>query len=625
MKNDLKSIFKLIKKDWRRLFWFEMFYKIIFVVVIWPLCSLLWRGTLSLSGIGYVSIDRMTKAMFNPLIIAVMLLIGCIFVFVLIYEISVLMVSYKYSYYDKRLSFIQMIVLGGKKTLRIFKPHNIMIVIISVCILCIMNVTMESSIINSIKIPEYIQLYIDSNKMLKTVLNLFFFLLLVGNIAFIFVYNFFFCENERALSAVKKSVRITKRNFFKVLGNFFVVKFIISFVILVGLIGIILIYVLLLSAFLYNNAVVAFLWTLYEVCGPILGCIVTEVTVVIDYALITVMYYKYCDKEDISFARELNRKDYRLLALFEKAKGSFITIGIVISLLAVGVIFVVGYIIFDFNIYDEMYSPIEITAHRGNSTISVPNTIPAFQEAILEGADYGELDVRQTKDNVIVVTHDASLLEMTGKDINVRDVTYEQLQQIPCKVVNSKHCTVPKLEDVIETCKGKIKLNIEIKTGNNDSADFVPSVVKIIEDMDFVDDCVVTSLDYRALKQVKECNDNIKTGYIMAVAMGDFYELPCVDFFSMETTFVNGRVVERAHKLNKEVHVWTANSSESLKKCIDLGVDNIITDDVVGAKYSIATYGDDTFLMLLDEIKRDGKPIDDVNRLTEDATGIGEA
>ena len=111
--------------------------------------------------------------------------------------------------------------------------------------------------------------------------------------------------------------------------------------------------------------------------------------------------------------------------------------------------------IFDSNIYDELYSKKEVTAHRGNSTVTMPNTIPAFKEAIKEGADYGELDVRQTKDNVIVVTHDASLKEMTGQDKNVRDLTYEELQKKPCIEVNGNKCTVPKLEDVINVCKGK--------------------------------------------------------------------------------------------------------------------------------------------------------------------------
>ena len=55
MREILKKSIGLIKKDWKRLFWFELLYKLAFVVIIWPVCSLLWRTGLKISGIGYVS------------------------------------------------------------------------------------------------------------------------------------------------------------------------------------------------------------------------------------------------------------------------------------------------------------------------------------------------------------------------------------------------------------------------------------------------------------------------------------------------------------------------------------------------------------------------------------------
>ena len=163
----MKKSIGLIKKDWKRLFWFELLYKLAFVVIIWPVCSLLWRTGLKISGIGYVSLDRMTRAMFNPVILITMLIIGCILVFTLIYEISVLLTSYKYSHFNKKLSFTQMLILGGEKTANIFKPYNLIIIFISLCLLCLMNFTMDSSIAKVVKIPEYIQMYIDSKQVLK--------------------------------------------------------------------------------------------------------------------------------------------------------------------------------------------------------------------------------------------------------------------------------------------------------------------------------------------------------------------------------------------------------------------------------------------------------------------------
>ena len=51
---------------------------------------------------------------------------------------------------------------------------------------------------------------------------------------------------------------------------------------------------------------------------------------------------------------------------------------------------------------------VEITAHRGDSIKALENTIPAFEKAIESGADWIELDVKETRDNVPVVFHDSS-------------------------------------------------------------------------------------------------------------------------------------------------------------------------------------------------------------------------
>lgn len=625
MKEILKNTFYLVKKDWKRLFLFEIFYKLIFIAIIWPVCSLLWRISLKISGIGYVSLERMTQAMFNPVILIVMLVIGCILAFSIIYEISVLLTSYKYSYFNKKLSFTQMLILGAEKTANIFKPYNLIIIIVSIYLLCLMNFTLNSSVVKTIKIPEYIQMYIDSKVVLSIFLKIMVGVLLLVNFLLLFMYNYFFYENRRGIDSIKKSVQLAKNKYLKILKSFVGIRILLTAIFgLLIIMGIIL-YIFIMYLCLRNNAVIALLWTIYTICVPILSCAFTSIAVVVDFAIISSMYYKYSNNTDDSFSKEEKRREYRLLALVSKFKGVFKIFIVVGSIISVMAIFFMGYVIFDANIYDKIYDKIEVTAHRGNSIVAVPNTIPAFKEAIKEGADYAELDVRQTKDDVIVVTHDASLEEMTGQDINVRDITYEQLQKIPCIEVDGVKSTVPKLEDVIKVCKGKIKLNIEIKTGNNDSEDFAADVVKVIEDAGFVDNCVVTSLDYNALKQVKKCNPKIRTGYIMAVAMGDFYNLADVDFFSLETTFVSSNVIEEAHKHNKEVYVWTVNDETSLKKCIELSVDNIITDNVAGTKSAIATHGDNVFSIILNTIKESEgaeKYKSKTNRITEDSTGI---
>lgn len=55
-----------------------------------------------------------------------------------------------------------------------------------------------------------------------------------------------------------------------------------------------------------------------------------------------------------------------------------------------------------------------ITAHRGDQSAAPENTLSAFEAAIENGADYIELDVTETKDGVLVILHDDSLMRTAG-------------------------------------------------------------------------------------------------------------------------------------------------------------------------------------------------------------------
>ena len=68
---------------------------------------------------------------------------------------------------------------------------------------------------------------------------------------------------------------------------------------------------------------------------------------------------------------------------------------------------------------------VEITAHRGDSVKALENTLPAFEKAIESGADWIELDVKETRDNVPVVFHDSSLKRLMGQDGTIREMPLE--------------------------------------------------------------------------------------------------------------------------------------------------------------------------------------------------------
>jgi len=107
------------------------------------------------------------------------------------------------------------------------------------------------------------------------------------------------------------------------------------------------------------------------------------------------------------------------------------------------------------NDIDSIDKKIYVSAHRGSSCRAPQNTISAFLAAIGDEADYIELDVQETKDGVVVVLHDANLLQVGGVDRNIWDLNYSELQEVDVGSSFSPEFAgerVPTLEETIDVC-----------------------------------------------------------------------------------------------------------------------------------------------------------------------------
>ncbi len=101
-------------------------------------------------------------------------------------------------------------------------------------------------------------------------------------------------------------------------------------------------------------------------------------------------------------------------------------------------------------------------AHRGvfdNESDAPENSLAAFRKAV--DAGYGmEMDIQLTKDDQLVVFHDATLKRMCGADGNVWDYTLEELQQFKLAKSNER---IPTFEEVLNLVDGRTPLIIEYK------------------------------------------------------------------------------------------------------------------------------------------------------------------
>ena len=108
---------------------------------------------------------------------------------------------------------------------------------------------------------------------------------------------------------------------------------------------------------------------------------------------------------------------------------------------------------------EDLHLPLAI-AHRGASDYRMENTLEAFQLAAELGAEMWELDVRLSKDGVVVVCHDETLGRVAGNQLRIPDATWAEISVVEL----AGNLRVPRLEEVIELArKTNSGLYIELK------------------------------------------------------------------------------------------------------------------------------------------------------------------
>src|SRR5262249_8454403 len=101
---------------------------------------------------------------------------------------------------------------------------------------------------------------------------------------------------------------------------------------------------------------------------------------------------------------------------------------------------------------------------------------------------------------------------------------------------------------------------------------------RLLREQDFEADCLVTSFEHDALLEVKRVSPRLRTGLIVAHALGDVSRLE-VEVLSVRGDWLAEGVLHAAHRRGQEGHVWTVNDPRQMSQWIKRGVDNIITSD----------------------------------------------
>ena len=103
-----------------------------------------------------------------------------------------------------------------------------------------------------------------------------------------------------------------------------------------------------------------------------------------------------------------------------------------------------------------------MASHRGDWRNYPENSIAAIESVIGMGVDIMELDLKLTKDSVLVLCHDHTIDRTTSGKGRVCDITYDSIRRCVLKTGHGVKTThrMPTLREALEVCKEMIVVNV---------------------------------------------------------------------------------------------------------------------------------------------------------------------
>ncbi|NQV97930.1 MAG: glycerophosphodiester phosphodiesterase [Acidimicrobiaceae bacterium] len=221
-------------------------------------------------------------------------------------------------------------------------------------------------------------------------------------------------------------------------------------------------------------------------------------------------------------------------------------------------------------------------AHRGGASDAPENTMPAFQRAIDLGYIYLETDVHATRDGVLLAFHDDDLSRTCGREGLISELDYEDVHQARVSGIEP----IPRLDDLLSLWP-QAHINIDCKS---DQA-LEPLASRLAQGDIFERVCIGSFSDKRLSVLRQRFGGDLCTSMgpreVTKLRLGSWIRHTSkfqnvyaaqVPISQGPLTIVDRTFISAAHKAEIQVHVWTIDEPEEMKRLLDLGVDGIMSD-----------------------------------------------
>lgn len=169
-----------------------------------------------------------------------------------------------------------------------------------------------------------------------------------------------------------------------------------------------------------------------------------------------------------------------------------------------------------------MSGRVTLIGHRGQPHSYPDNSLPGFSHVLNSGAGYIETDVHISADGIPLLSHDANLLEITGKQIIISDHSYETISQMPAsypqrfgdKFKDNRIATLKEFSNLLKDWPN-VTCFIELKGSSINYFGGERAVDITVEALDEIaTQCVLISFEYDALKYAQNKYD-LPIGWVL--------------------------------------------------------------------------------------------------------------
>ena len=569
---------------WKPLILFEILWKLVTLLVIAPACAGLIQLAIHLAKLKYLTTSNLLQFLRSPwtiLLLAVLLLLAALYT---LFEIAAVCICFRQSRFQKvRTTLGRMVRSGLQSVLHFFRGGGPFLVLHLLVLIPLMQFSATSGIFTAMGIPDFLAYYMTKKEFLLPIYVVAIILCCLLSVRWVFS-SVLFTQNQCSYrSARATSVQLMRGRFWQTFFSVLVWNCCYFAALLVFLCLITVVVLMVIRATGSNDLIMSQAMRILKLLIQIVLWSFSFFATPICMAHLTALLEKRCVQmpevvlpEPIPLSRSAKP--------FRRSTAVLTACCFTVAALGLNLSYVYSVFTGKTNFRLALFQNPTVMAHRGLSADAPENTLYAFSDAISVGADFIELDVQQTRDGVLVVMHDSNLKRTTGVNKDIWDVDYADIQNLDAgswfdpAYANAR---IPTLEETLQFVDKRVKLNIEIKPTKHGSDTLEQDVAELITRYQYTDACYVTSFSYGSLKKVKEANPEIRTGYLMSVAYGQFYSLKYADAFSLNKVFVTSQVVNAAHQQGKQIFAWTVNSMSEVRSLCNLHVDSIITDDPV--------------------------------------------